>query len=269
MNSASKFVVVAFASAALFSINLLAQTGGRARGTNPSEKTMSDREKDNLRGPVRTCVSETIFPDRANLVTNTKEYSLDGKLLSTRTQAGSEWITTYEYNAAGHLRKTASGRSDKPRTERIYAYDDAGRSLSIRNTENDDRVDFRYEEGQKTATLRFDPKAHPRQDSAFGGSPFEAALGGFGVPTGGSVIVIYNESDRIVEAQVRDNENQLVSRIVRKYNPAGLITEERPVVENPVAMFLDKLPAEERAKLKTDPAGMQALNKGLSTLISP
>src|SRR5579863_7906544 len=75
------------------------------------------------------------------------------------------------------------------------------------------------------------------------------------------------EGDRMVEAQVHDSENQLVSRIVRTYNPAGLITDERPVVENPAAMLLDKFPAEERAKFKTDPAALQALNKGLSTLM--
>jgi hypothetical protein len=52
---------------------------------------MTDREKAGLRGPVKTCVEENIYPTGTVLVTS--EYTLDGKLLVSRSgyQDDSEW----------------------------------------------------------------------------------------------------------------------------------------------------------------------------------
>jgi YD repeat-containing protein len=147
---------------------------------------MSDREEAGLRGPVRTCVQETIFPNRESVLTTTTEYSLDGKLLAVRfgNPDGSGWVTTHTYNAEGRLAKTTSGKSGESGVETLYAYDDAGRSLSIKNSQNGDRTDFHYDEqGAKRAIQRFDPKTLQRaQNSAYGGSAWNAAFAGFGVP---------------------------------------------------------------------------------------
>jgi hypothetical protein len=230
---------------------------------------MSDREEAGLRGPVRTCVEETIFPNRDSVLTTTTEYSLDGKLLVVRfaNPDGSGWVTTHTYNAEGRLAKTTSGKSGESGIETLYAYDDAGRSLSIKNSQNGDRTDFHYDEqGAKRAIQRFDPKTLQRaQNSAYGGSAWDAAFAGFGVPVGGSVTTVYDENDRPVVAQIRDAEGQLVSHVLRTYNKAGLISEERPMLDDPTSMFLDGLPAEERAQL--NPAQMQAISKGWSTLL--
>ncbi|MGD1024910.1 MAG: hypothetical protein ABR880_19155 [Candidatus Sulfotelmatobacter sp.] len=230
---------------------------------------MSDREEAGLRGPVRTCVQETIFPNRESVLTTTTEYSLDGKLLAVRfgNPDGSGWVTTHTYNAEGRLAKTTSGKSGESGVETLYAYDDAGRSLSIKNSQNGDRTDFHYDEqGAKRAIQRFDPKTLQRaQNSAYGGSAWNAAFAGFGVPVGGSVTTIYDENDRPVEAQIRDAEDHLVSRVLRTYNTAGLISEERPMLDDPTSMFLDRLPAEEWAQL--NPAQVQAIKRGLSTLL--
>jgi YD repeat-containing protein len=230
---------------------------------------MSDREKAGLRGPVRSCIEETICPNSSEALTTSTEYGLDGKVLATcfGNPGGSAWVATHTYDAAGRLVLTTSGQAGEPGTETHYAYDAAGRSLSIRNVENGDRTDFHYDErGGKTSIQRFDPKTLQRtQNCAFGGSAWDAALAGFGVPAGGSVTTIYDENDRPVEARINDAADQVVSRVVRTYNAAGLIIEETPILDNPALRVLDRVPAEERAQL--NPAQMQALTKGLRTLL--
>lgn len=89
---------------------------------SPSSATgsihISDREKAGLRGPVRTCREETIYPSGEFLTTT--EYSLDGKLLTTRTvqSDGSEWVTSQTYGPEGRLAKTVSGKLGEPGTSR-------------------------------------------------------------------------------------------------------------------------------------------------------
>lgn len=95
---------------------------------------MSDREKAELRGPVAICVQEVDRGDGRKSSTTT-EYSLDGKLLATRTSHpdGSEWIITQTYDADGRLVKIISGKMGEPSAESLYAYDEGGRLLTITN----------------------------------------------------------------------------------------------------------------------------------------
>jgi hypothetical protein len=130
--------------------------------------------------------------------------------------------------------------------------------VSITNTENKDRTEFQYDEqGHKNEIRTFDPKTLERtQRAAFVGSPWDGATAGFGVPSGGRLITIYDENDRPVEMQIRDAEDHLVSRVVRSYNADGLVIEDKSILENP-ASVLDKLPAEERSQL--NPAQAQTM----------
>ena len=67
-----------------------------------------------------------------------------------------------------------------------------------------------------TTIQSFDPKTLQREEnSSFGGSPWDAAQAGFGVPAGGSVTTIYGQTDKPIEAQVHDAQGRLVSRLVR------------------------------------------------------
>jgi YD repeat-containing protein len=121
---------------------------------------ITDREKAGLRGPVRTSVEEAVYPTGKFLTAT--EYSLDGKLLTTRTSStdGSEWLTTQTYDANGQLAKVASGRSGEPGTESLYSYDETGRLLSITNhPQKGSRIEFRYDgQGRKTASRPLTPK---------------------------------------------------------------------------------------------------------------
>jgi YD repeat-containing protein len=227
---------------------------------------MSDREEAGLRGPIKTCIDEST--DHSIWVATT-EYSVDGKLLATRFTHpdGSGWVTTREYNPDGRLARVTSPNSSEPGADAVYAYDDVGRTLSITNTKNSDRTDFHYDElGRKMGIQRFDPNTLQRaRNCAFAISAWEAAAVGAGVPAGGSIATIYDENDRPVEARLHDAEDHIVSRIVRTYNAAGLVTEERPILENPGLMFLNSLPAGED---QPTPAQILAMNKGMSTLMS-
>jgi YD repeat-containing protein len=245
LESASELPVFALPS----SVGTETQDNSSAARSTP----MSDREKSALRGPVRTCVEENSLADGRKYST-AWEYTPDGRLLTNRVTNpdGSEWLTTYTYNPDGRLAKVVSGKPGEPGSETVYAYDEVGRLLAIRkNGEEGGRTEFHYDEqGRKSSTQYFDPKVLERaQNSAFSGSPWDAAVWGIGVPLGGNITTIYNVDDQPTEAQIRDAEGRLVSRFVRKYDANGQISEEKPLLENPAALFLDRFPAEERAKL--------------------
>jgi YD repeat-containing protein len=230
---------------------------------------MTDREKVGLRGPVKTSIEETIHA--GGKYTTATEYSLDGKLLTTRTvqSDGSQWVTTRAYNADGHLAKTVSGKLGEPGTESLYAHDETGRLLSITNSpEKGNRTDFRYDEqGRKTTIQSFDPKTLQRTgNSMFGGSPWDAALAGFGVPAGGSVTTVYGENDMPTEVQVHDAEGRLVSRVARTYDANSRIMEENQIQENPALLMVDRFSAEQGVEL--DDKQLEAMNKGWKSMLS-
>jgi YD repeat-containing protein len=230
---------------------------------------MSDREQAGFRGPVKICVEESISADRP-VVRTTTEYRPDGKLLKTRSDHGNGFtlMFTHEYDSDGRLTKVKPANSDYPNSEMVYAYDDAGRSLSITNTANGDRTDFQYDEaGRKVGIQRFDPKTLERSKGrAYAISPWDAATSGAGVPLGGTILTIYDDEDRPIEMQTRDAGGQIMGRIVRTYNASGLLIEEKPIVENPAPMFLDRILAD--SKERPNEEQLQALSKGLRTLMS-
>jgi YD repeat-containing protein len=206
--------------------------------------TMSDREQAGFRGPVKTRVEESIFSSQP-MTRTTTEYRPDGMLLETCYDhgGGSTWVTAREYDSDGRLTKIKPANSDDSTSETIYVYDGAGRNLSITNTGNGDRTDFEYDDsGRKIGIQRFDSKALERSRScAYAVSAWEAATSGAGIPLGGTIMTIY-EADRPIEMQTRDSGGQILSRITRTYNAAGLLIEEKPTVENPGATFLIGFP---------------------------
>jgi YD repeat-containing protein len=231
---------------------------------------VSDREKAGLRGPVKMCVEENSLPD-GNKYSTASEYSPEGRLLTTRmsNSDGSEWVTTHTYQADGRLAKVVSGKGGEPGSETLYAYNETGRLLAITNGGGESgRTEFHYDEqGRKTSTQTFDPKVLERaQNSAFSGSPWDAALGGTGVPLGGNITMTYDENDQPTEAQIHDADGRLVSRFVRKYDVNGQLSEEKPFLENPASLLLDRFPAEERAKLSS--AEIDAFSNSMRTLMA-
>lgn len=228
---------------------------------------MTDRETAGLRGLVRTCVEEASYSGGKSWTAT--EYSEDGRLLTTRTSDpdGSEWRIDQAYDSDGRLLKAISGKSGDCSAETVYRYDGAGRTVSIANSENADWTEFLYDSmGHKRATKRFDPRTLQRlRNSGYSCSIWDATLMGFGVPASGTVTTVYDEKDRPVELRVADADGHSVSRVIRTYNTAGMVSEEKPIWENPASLFLGKFTVARRDKLTPERA--QLLSKAMSVLL--
>jgi hypothetical protein len=233
--------------------------------------TMSDRDKAGLRGPVKTCV-ETTGPLDGSKYSTTTEYSLEGKFLSSRNtnSDGSEWVRTQTYDDDGRLTKTIWGKVGEPGDESLYTYDGTGRVRTITNyPEKGGRIDYQYDErGSKTTVQIFDPETLKRtQNSAFGGiSPWDIAAGfGGGVPIGGNITTIYNDNDQPTEAQLRDSQGDILTRIVRNYDANGRLFEEKSVLENPALMVAATSGIEGQPQATA--AQLEAMNKAMKQMM--
>jgi YD repeat-containing protein len=230
-----------------------------AQVTPPEESgaSMINRYKQDLRGPIKSCVSESTFagmtdadgkelpPVRSE---STTEYDTDGRLFATRNRNsdGSQWVERSYYDPSGQLLKTTSGLEGQATTETLYSYDRQGRLQNITDSDKPDSpIAFHYDDqGRKNRVKIFSP-ADYRPNVATGGSPFEAADRVPNLPGGGSSITIYDEHDRATEVQVRDASGELVQHAVRTFNAEGQIVEEKLILDNIVSMF----PPEVRAQI--------------------
>jgi hypothetical protein len=212
---------------------------------------MSDREKAELRGPVKTCTEETEFPGMttpdgteipARKDRHTTEYDVDGHVVVIRSDSsdGTEWAMRHVYDASGHLLKTAAGKNGEPSQKTDYFYDGQGRLLNITDSHAPDNpVIFRYDERGRKTKVQVSRPADTRPNSfvMVAGSPFDVAGMAAGLPGGGSATTIYDDDDRPTEVHVRDTQGKLVSRTVRSYDPQGRITEEKQILDSFESMF--------------------------------
>ena len=173
----------------------------------------SDREKADLRGPVKTIVddwSATVF-DR------------DGKIL--------EW----------------RGNTSHGHSERTYSYDEDGRLIRITGSIGDHVDEFRYDEQGRMAQIRHVPARPERRNGAIGFEiVFEEVCEGDTLIDGGTVETSYDERGHPIERRVIDEEGTLLYRIDHTYDAKGRLAEERIVTENfsvPKA-FRDQIPSE-------------------------
>ena len=243
----------------------------------PSEQkatAMSERERQGLRGLVKTCVEERTHPgftdSQGNNIpesktVNTTEYDLAGRIVRTlwRNPDGSEWGTRYTYDAAGHLLKTESGKEGEPKSETRYDYDGQGRLSKITNGNTVNPITFRYDEHGRKTKMQTTKASDYRPNVASGGSPFEAADMPPNLPDGGVATTIYDEQDRPTEVQVRDSHGALLSHAVRIYDKQGRVTEEKQVVDNPEMM----IPAEVRKQYEAAGAPLDELRAQLAKFL--
>ncbi len=237
---------------------------------------MSDREQRGLKGPVITCVQENTYP-ASTLADGTQiperkyhartEYSSDGRIMSTTESNGddSEWQTRFTYDSSGRLLKTTSGNTGEKPTETIYSYDEKGHLLTIRSSNRPDNpITFHYDEQGRKTQMQISRPEDYQPNMAQGGSPFEAADRPPNLPGGGSATTIYDEQDRPVEVQVRDQKGELISRALRTYDVQGHITEEKQVLASPETM----IPADARAQLLQESgASIEELREHLTNLM--
>jgi hypothetical protein len=112
-------------------------------------------------------------------------------------------------------------------------------------------VDVRYEQGVKTTIQTFDSKTHMQASFTYdeGFSPWDTAARGGGVPIGGNATTLYDENNQATELQIRDADGTTIYKFVRTYNANGRVTQEKMILEDPTAYFLDNLPQVKRDKM--------------------
>jgi YD repeat-containing protein len=231
---------------------------------------MTDREKAGLRGQVKTCIEEIVHSIGTSSVAS--EYSLDGKLVTRRhtNPDDSEWLTTYEYDADGRLTKFASGKVGDPSSTTLYTYDEGGKLTEI--TGADGRVvhtsKHNDKQGRKIATKTFSSEVLEQYRGSVAvdsRSIWAATEMGMGVPTGGSVTIVYDNRDLPVEMQVLDNGGRIVTRFVRTYDANGRVLEEHQILENPALGMAEKFSAEQGIEL--DGKQLEAMNKAMKMMM--
>src|SRR5271169_3944719 len=259
MSGRRTFLGNAAAATVITKISSLRLFGSATENQETINPTKSDREKAGLRGPVKTCVEERTGPPDGTKYSTTTEYGPDGRLLTTQHTGsdGSELVSTRTYDTDGRLIKTILGRANEPGTESIFTYDYHYDEQSHKTmTQGFDRKTLERaqsvifsgslyygEQGRKTMTQGFGPETLERaQNASFSGSLWNAAVAwGVGVPVGGNIQTIYNDQDLPTEAQLRDAQGRIATRIVRSYDLNGRIIEENQIQENPALLVFSML----------------------------
>jgi YD repeat-containing protein len=253
----------------------------QVRSPDENTTTMSDREQQGLRGPVKSFTEESTYPVSTSADGKTypdvhseyvKEYDADGRILGIRIRNsdGSQWVTRYSYDSSGRLLRTASGVKGKALTETTYSYDQQGRLQKISGgSRPDSPVTFRYDEHGRKSKIEISRAADYRSDVAVAGSPFDVADRAPNLPGGGIATTIYDEYDRATEVQVTDAKGELVNRALRTYDPQGRVIEEKQILDNPETM----VPSEIRAGMLeqsglSDDQLRQELRKQLTDLMA-
>lgn len=228
---------------------------------NSSSPQPSERERDGLRGPVRSVEEETTYLaqklDDGSQSSERKswkitEYDRDGRIVAIRSRGpspGAEWVRRSAYSPAGLLLSVTFGEEGKAANEMVYRYDDQGRLQSITDSGRPGHpVVFRYDaDGKKTRIATVPPAAYPPgtavgiSSEALFAAPELAPL----LPEGGPAITLYDEQDRPTEVQLYDPAGTLVRRFVRVYDDRGNVVDERQISED----LLGIIPAQQQSDI--------------------
>lgn len=202
-----------------------------------SSQTKSDRDKAELRGPVKTVLNEQTFsrPDGQQFhMSTTTEYAPDGRILEQRTKNtdGSEWVASHTYDSDGRLLKTVTGNAGSgDRSETAYLYDEARRLVAVKSG---DKIQTRYQyddNGRKSAIESYDSKPLPAKTAY--APHWEGTDLGFVPSPGGRVTTAYNEQGVATGAQFYDAEGNLVGHIARKFDAEGRVLAEEQAADAP------------------------------------
>jgi hypothetical protein len=213
-----------------------------AGGSDLQKTSASDS---GLRGPVKQCIEQTTYLADENLpergFTSTSVYSPGGWLLQSRMEysSGPAYVTTYTYDAAGHLLRKSSGSDDPSGAGKIdttYRYDDKGqlRSAGSGSGTGTGSLDVTYDRDENGRKRRVEhlPVFPNAPNVGIGAMPWENSDVLFPPPSGGTVTTLYDDRDRPVQGQISDANGRLMMRIVRTYDPQGRIQGDKLIPED-------------------------------------
>ena len=155
---------------------------------------MSDRDKAELRGPVKVVITEDTLPlpDGERVYTISTKYSPDGKILEERRRDGddSDWVVAYTYGSEGRLVKTTSGKAKSgPTSEADYSYDDKGQLVQVSSGNGiPSRIEY-DDQGRKSVIETYDSKPLA-PDTAYAGH-WEGTDLGFAPSPGGTFTTLF------------------------------------------------------------------------------
>jgi YD repeat-containing protein len=232
--------------------------------------TISQREQDGLRGPVKSCVEETTYssttgpnglPTAPYTSWSERDYDQGGDILVRldRNPDGSMWAVRDTYDASGELIKSTSGKEGGPSEVTAYSYDEQGKLISI-TTNGAPPVTFHYDEQGRKTKVQASRAEDFRANFAFAGGPFEAADMPPNLQGGGTATTKYDENDRPTEVEVRNAQDESVNRAVRIYDQQGNVQEEKQILDDPINIF----PVEARAQLASTPEQADELRAQLT-----
>lgn len=264
-----RLVTVAIAALGLsfaWAQRMHAQDSESTASSSGSAKSISDREKAGLHGPVRSVIEEQTSPEWhgadgnsiPEMKTSSKtEYDREGRIAVMRGRGWSrekgmdaaDSVTRYTYNTAGQLLRMTTEKNGEPDREVVYKYDDQGRLQSITDSgDPNDPIAFRYDAtGRKTKIAIAQPTDLPQGavssrsvEASFGTAASAPAL-----PQGGSAITLYDDQGRPAEIQTRNANGEIVYRALRTYDEQGHVIEERQTLDDPLAI----IPAADQKKI--------------------
>jgi YD repeat-containing protein len=170
---------------------------------------LSDREKQGLRGPVKSCREEHTYPGTedsegrqrpAVKLWSVTDYDPEGRVASIRSSNsdGSEFVTRYAYDLSGRLLKMSQGNETERSAETVYSYGGDGRLLNITNSRTaDNPVVFRYDEHGTKTKVQASRAADYRPNVATNADALlESADRPPNLPGGGTAVTIYDKQDR-------------------------------------------------------------------------
>jgi len=156
------------------------------------------------------------------------------------------------YEASGRLQKVSSGNANSKPAEHIYTYDESGKLLRISYSDSEStETNFRYDDqGRKSKVEKLPslPQTSGLRASTGYSYMWEGSDTGFSVPEGGTITTLYNDRDQPMEAQIRNAEGQLVSRVARSYDEKGRTKSDKQIFENPELI----VPSELKSQLNAE-----------------
>jgi len=224
----------------------------RAQQSSQTGAFMTDRDKAELRGPVKTVLNEQTFSGADGqqfLNSTTTEYAPDGRILQQRigNSDGSVWSTSYIYYADGRLLRTVSGKvGSAGDSQTTYLYDDARRRVGAESGDNV-TMSYKYDErGRKSAIERYD--SQPLPPNVAYATHWEGTDLGFAPYPGGTLTTSYNEQGVATGAELQNADGTVVGHIVRKFDTEGRVISEEQAADAPQV----NLPEELRSKLNPE-----------------
>lgn len=194
-----------------------------AGATEMDKTTLSDA---GLRGQVRQCIEQTIYPADGSL----PERSL------TRSQSGSrpDVVVTYAYDGAGRVvnKSVSTGPSAADRSSTSYTYDDNGQLLAAKSSNGDTGTAYEYDNHDGKRRIERLPVFTPQPNAGVGAMSWENSELPLMPSSGGTLTTLYADHDRPIEGRVNDADGRLTVRIVRTYDAEGRVLGDKLIPED-------------------------------------